>query len=428
MSRKMAKLCRNIYKVIQGQSVRRLGLHESSVTVAFHHGNRRFSSTDSKPQTGILMLNMGGPETLEEVHDFLYNLFMDTDLIQLPAQSRLAPVIAKRRTPNIQKQYHEIGGGSPIKKWTTLQGEGMVKILDKISPETAPHKFYIGFRYVNPLTEDALEQMESDGIKRGIAFSQYPQYSCSTTGSSMNSIYRHYHKRGSVSQIAWSSIDRWPTNPGLVQTHAQHILAELEKFPENVRDDVVILFSAHSLPLRSQNRGDPYTTEVGATVLVVMEALGNSHPYRLVWQSKVGPLPWLAPQTDDAIKGLVKLGKKNILLVPVAFTSDHIETLFELDLEYAKEMGEELGANIRRSAAPNANPIFIKALAHLVKDHLDSGKSCSSQNVLRCPMCTNAVCGETKKFFQHQQRYVFKPKRAESQKRKPVAEKIAQTA
>ncbi|XP_052213135.1 ferrochelatase, mitochondrial-like isoform X2 [Dreissena polymorpha] len=392
-----------------------------------YHGSKRFSSSDNrKPKTGILMLNMGGPETLDDVHSFLYNLFMDKDLIQLPAQERLAPIIAKRRTPRIQQQYHEIGGGSPIKKWTTLQGQGMVEILDRISPETAPHKFYIGFRYVNPLTEDALEQMEKDGVKRGVAFTQYPQYSCATTGSSFNAIYRHYHKRGVVSQVAWSVIDRWPTHPGLIQTHVQHIREELLKFPQKDRDDVVILFSAHSLPQRSQDRGDPYTTEVASTVTAVMNALGNTHPYRLVWQSKVGPLKWLEPQTEEAIESFIKQGKKNILLVPIAFTSDHIETLFELDLEYAKELGEKLGANIKRSAAPNGNPVFIEGLANLVKEHLESGRSCSTQNTLRCPKCTNAVCGKMKEFFVHQQRYIVKPDRIESSE--TAAKKIAQSA
>ncbi|TMS08268.1 Ferrochelatase, mitochondrial [Larimichthys crocea] len=136
-----------------------------------------------KPKTGILMLNMGGPEKLEDVHDFLLRLFMDTDLMKLPVQNKLGPFIAKRRTPKIQEQYSKIGGGSPIKHWTSMQGEGMVKLLDEMSPETAPHKFYIGFRYVHPLTEDAIEEMEKDGVERAVAFTQYPQYSCSTTAS-----------------------------------------------------------------------------------------------------------------------------------------------------------------------------------------------------------------------------------------------------
>lgn len=352
------------------------------------------------------MLNMGGPATLDEVHDFLLRLFMDKDIIPLPAQSQLAPFIAKRRTPKIQEQYKKIGGGSPIKMWTHKQGSEMVKILDEISPETAPHKYYIGFRYVEPLTEQTINQMESDGITRAVAFTQYPQYSCSTTGSSLNAIYRHYAQTPGLitnSNLQWSVIDRWPTNPGLIEAFTQHIKEELAKFPPEVQDDVVILFSAHSLPMTVVNRGDPYPAEVGATVQRVMEALNFSHPYRLVWQSKVGPLPWLGPQTDEAIKGLCKNGRKNMLLVPIAFVNDHIETLHELDLEYAKELAEECGVkNIRRAPSLNDNPTFVKAMAHLVKDHLAANQPCSRQLPLRCPMCVNAVCGQTKAFFAQQ--------------------------
>ncbi|XP_066925884.1 ferrochelatase, mitochondrial-like [Clytia hemisphaerica] len=358
--------------------------------------------TDVKPKTGILMLNMGGPSTLDEVGEFLSRLFHDKDLIPLPAQKQLAPFIAARRTPKIIEQYRKIGGGSPIRMWSELQGERMVEILDKISPETAPHKSYVGFRYANPLTEDALSQMERDGIERAIAFTQYPQYSCSTTGSSLNAMYRYYNKLNVPSKIDWSVIDRWPTHPGLIQAFAQTITDELEKFPPEVKDDVVIIFSAHSLPMSVVNRGDPYPQEVAATVQRVMEMLGFSHTYRLCWQSKVGPLPWLGPQTDDAIKGLAENGNKNLLLVPIAFTSDHIETLHELDLEYAEELAEEVGVeNIRRSNAMNDNTIFIQAMADLVRSHIKSGDACSKQLGLRCPMCVNATCGQTKKFFKN---------------------------
>uniref|UniRef100_A0A4W5LXX2 Ferrochelatase n=1 Tax=Hucho hucho TaxID=62062 RepID=A0A4W5LXX2_9TELE len=295
-----------------------------------------------KPKTGILMMNMGGPEKLDDVHDFLLRLFSDTDLMKLPVQNRLGPFIARRRTPKIQEQYSRIGGGSPIKAWTTMQGEGMVKLLDEMCPETAPHKFYIGFRYVHPLTEEAIEEMEKDGVERAVAFTQYPQYSCSTTGSSLNAIYRYYSSRADRPKMRWSVIDRWPTHPLLVECFSQHVLNELQKFPPEKRDDVVILFSAHSLPLSVVNRGDPYPQEVGATVQRVMERLQHCNPYRLVWQSRVGPMPWLGPQTDDVIKGLCERGKKNLLLVPIAFTSDHIETLHELDIEYSQVLGEEV--------------------------------------------------------------------------------------
>ncbi|XP_064388468.1 ferrochelatase, mitochondrial-like [Halichondria panicea] len=367
-------------------------------------GNKRsYSNTSTSPKTGIMMLNLGGPETLDDVHDFLLRLFLDKDLIPLPAQSQLAPFIAKRRTPKIQDQYAKIGGGSPIKKWTELQGAKMVELLDKMSPSTAPHKFYVGFRYANPLTEDSLDQMERDGIQRAVAFTQYPQYSCSTTGSSLNAIYRHLTKTSSHSNIQWSVIDRWPIQQGLVQAFAQTIREEIRRFPEEDRDDVVVLFSAHSLPMKVVERGDPYPQEVGATVHRVMEELGYSHPWRLVWQSKVGPLPWLSPQTDDVIKGLAKQGRNNLLLVPIAFTSDHIETLYEMDLEYAKELGSEVGVkNIRRSAALNDNPTFLKTLADVVYDHLQSNQPCSRQLPLRCPLCVNPVCGKMRDFFTSQ--------------------------
>uniref|UniRef100_A0A1A8HGL4 Ferrochelatase n=1 Tax=Nothobranchius korthausae TaxID=1143690 RepID=A0A1A8HGL4_9TELE len=356
-----------------------------------------------KPKTGILMLNMGGPEKLEDVHDFLLRLFMDTDLMKLPVQNKLGPFIAKRRTPKIQEQYSKIGGGSPIKHWTSMQGEGMVKLLDDMSPDTAPHKFYIGFRYVNPLTEEAIEEMEKDGVERAVAFTQYPQYSCSTTGSSLNAIYRYYSNRGDRPKMRWSVIDRWPTHPLLVECFAEHVRNELLKFPADKRDDVVILFSAHSLPMAVVNRGDPYPQEVGATVQRVMERLGDCNPYRLVWQSRVGPMAWLGPQTDEVIKGLCERGKKNLLLVPIAFTSDHIETLHELDIEYAQVLGEECGVeNIRRAESLNGNPLFMKALADLVQSHLKSNEPCSRQLTLRCPLCTNPTCGETKAFFSSQ--------------------------
>uniref|UniRef100_A0A8C9SPF7 Ferrochelatase, mitochondrial n=1 Tax=Scleropages formosus TaxID=113540 RepID=A0A8C9SPF7_SCLFO len=347
------------------------------------------SQENRKPKTGILMLNMGGPEKLDDVHDFLFRLFMDRDLMTLPVQNKLGPFIAKRRTPKIQEQYSKIGGGSPIKKWTTMQGEGMVKLLDEMSRETAPHKFYIGFRYVHPLTESAIEEMERDGVERAVAFTQYPQYSCSTTGSSLNAIYRYYSDRGERPKMRWSVIDRWPTHPLLIELCTATLILSSPNMS--------------CLYLQVVNRGDPYPQEVGATVQRVMERLQHCNPYRLVWQSKVGPMPWLGPQTDEVIKGLCQRGKKNILLVPIAFTSDHIETLHELDIEYSQVLGEECGVeNIRRAESLNGNPLFFKALADLVHSHLRSNEPCSRQLTLRCPLCVNPTCGQAKAFFANQ--------------------------
>lgn len=143
--------------------------------------------------------------------------------------------------------------------------------------------------------------------------------------------------------------------------------------------------------------GDPYPAEVAATVYAVMQRLKFSNPYRLVWQSQVGPSAWLGAQTSDTVQNYVKKGQKDLILIPVAFTSDHIETLFELDDEVIGESGHK--DTIKRSESLNGSPVFIQALADIAKAHLDSGEICSKQMGLRCPGCTSEKCAESKKFF-----------------------------
>lgn len=361
----------------------------------------------------MVFMNMGGPATTDEVGGFLSRLFQDGDLIPLgPLQHYLGQFISKRRTPKIQKQYAAIGGGSPIRKWSEYQAAEMCKILDKISPETAPHKPYVAFRYANPLTEEMYNRLLADGFGNGkggraVAFTQYPQYSCSTTGSSLNELWKWRQKLEGKTQgiqasdndgsIQWSVIDRWPAHPGLVDAIALNVEEQLASYPEDQRKDVVLLFSAHSLPMSVVNRGDPYPAEVAATVYAVMQRLKHSNPYRLVWQSQVGPSAWLGAQTSDTVENYVKKGQTNLVIIPVAFTSDHIETLFELDEEVIGESGHK--DTIKRSESLNGSPVFIQALADIAKAHLDSGESCSKQMGLRCPGCTNAKCAESKKFF-----------------------------
>ncbi|KAJ1925914.1 hypothetical protein IWQ60_004254 [Tieghemiomyces parasiticus] len=351
------------------------------------------------PKTGILLMNMGGPAKLTDVGDFLSRLFHDRDLMTLPFQNFMAPWIATRRTPSIIEQYRKIGGGSPIGKWTALQGERMAAILDELNPETAPHKPYIAFRYAAPLTETALDEIKRDGVRRVVAFTQYPQYSCSTSGSSLSELYRQQKLLDPEGKIQWSVIDRWPTHPGLVKAFAECIRAKLDEYSPEDRANAIILFSAHSLPMSVVNRGDTYPNEVAATAEAVMKELNFSNAYRLVWQSKVGPLPWMGPPTDAAIEGLAKRGHKNLVLVPIAFTSDHIETLYELDQEYG-ELAAELGVTgFKRAAALNDSPTFIQAMADVVKEHLNAQRPITKQYGQRCPQCVNDQCGVTKKFF-----------------------------
>lgn len=365
----------------------------------------------------MVFMNMGGPSTTDEVGEFLSRLFSDGDLIPLGRlQNYLGPLISRRRTPKIQKQYADIGGGSPIRKWSEYQCNEMCKILDRISPETAPHKPYVAFRYANPLTEHMYEQMLKDGFGNGkggraVAFTQYPQYSCSTTGSSLNELWKWRNrlegKRASgepdpPGAITWSVIDRWPTHPGLVEAFATNIEAQLKTYPPEKRKDVVLLFSAHSLPMSVVNRGDPYPAEVAATVHAVMARLGFSNPYRLCWQSQVGPSAWLGAQTSDTVREYVERGQTDIVLVPIAFTSDHIETLYEIDKEVMHEDAKG-HPGVKRAESLNGSPIFIRALADIAKAHLDSGESCSRQMGLRCQGCKSERCLEQKRFFAGQQ-------------------------
>ena len=220
---------------------------------------------ETPPKTAIVMLNMGGPNDLDETGPFLSNLFNDGEIIQLgPLQNYLGPWIAHRRTPKVRKQYDEIGGRSPIRIWTEKQGQGMVEILDKISPETAPHKHYIMFRYAAPLTEETLLQMKADGVTRAIAFSQYPHWSCTTSGSSMNHLWRELKRLNMGDDFEWSLIDRWPLHDGFLNAVKKRITIGLEQFDESGHDTTASLLSFtffHILQKENQHVYEKLRTE-----------------------------------------------------------------------------------------------------------------------------------------------------------------------
>lgn len=357
-------------------------------------------------KTAILMMNMGGPESskVEDVQKFLESLFRDRDIIKMPFQNFLGPLISKRRAPVLKKKFDEIGG-DPLKRWTELQGKGIVSYLDKKSPSTAPHKAYTCFRYSKPDIEHAVEALEKDRAERVVILSKYPQYSCSTTGSNLNDISRYcVEVKGHLKekpQQRWSLIDRWPVSSAIVDVYAERIEEELSKLPENIRDQAVLLFSAHSIPIWMVERGDDYTGEVGGTVQAVMAKLKlRKNPYSLVWQSKVGPVAWQGPQFEKAIEGYVNNGHKHFVVIPIAFVNEHVETLHELDIEYAKDLKEKLKfESFGRCATVNDHPKFLEGLADLIKEHLDSKQTISAQMRRRCPGCTKDNCKRTREWL-----------------------------
>lgn len=350
------------------------------------------ASASPAAPTGILLLNLGGPASLDAVEPFLLRLFADREIIQLPFQSRLGPFIARRRAPKVAKLYAGIGGGSPILGFSEAQGAALASRLDRLSPATAPHRSYVAFRYAPPFSEDALDAMAADGVRRAVVLTMYPQWSCATTGSSLNELARAMARTGHAQRFEWSLIDRWPLHDGFVRAMSATVAEGLEAFAPAERDDVVLLFSAHSLPQSFVDRGDAYPSEVAATTEAVMAALGRTNPYVLAWQSAVGPVKWLGPSTESALHGLAAAGRTRVLVVPIAFTSDHIETLSEIDLEYA-HLAASLGiTDFRRAPALNVRADFCDALADLVHAHLRAGAPASRQYALRCVGCTNPAC------------------------------------
>mmetsp|Transcript_15467 Transcript_15467/g.23192 ORF Transcript_15467/g.23192 Transcript_15467/m.23192 type:complete len:358 (+) Transcript_15467:91-1164(+) len=347
------------------------------------------------------MLNMGGPKDLASVESFLSELFSDQEIIKLPFQNILGPLISKRRTPKVRELYREIGGRSPILEFTQLQGEGITQRLDEQHPESSPHKHYIGFRYVPPRIRDTLQQMADDGVRRVVAFSQYPQFSCTTTGSSLNELWRELNDLGLQSHFEWSLIDRWPIHPSHINAVLHSIEKGFELFPDSVnRNEIRILFSAHSLPVTTILKGDHYAGEVFATVHAVMEryrsihttATHNLQPFYVCWQSQVGPKQWLSPQTEQVIRDLAARQVKHMLVVPIAFTTDHIETLSEIDIDFAKVAKQHGVENFIRAPAFNDDPVAIQALTDVVKDHLDSQQHHSPLYPVHCPSCDNPMC------------------------------------
>ncbi|KAL1418803.1 hypothetical protein MTO96_005509 [Rhipicephalus appendiculatus] len=339
-------------------------------------------SQRAQAKTAILMHNMGDSHRTEDVAAYLERLFTDEDIMSLPFQSFLGPLIAKRRAPKLMQKYKEMAPGKGLLEWTELQGALLADMLDKTSPETGPHKYFIGFRYSKPLIEDALLQIEREG-------------------SNLNAMYRFCSKQQLLSKAKWIFIDRWPVHDAITQAYADIIKKELEKFPEDVRQQVVLLFSAHSLPMKVVDRGDTYPSEVAATVVSIMSKLNNSHSYRLVWQSKVGPMPWLRPKTGEAMQALVKEGHRHVMVVPVSFVNEHVETLYDMDVELGRELAPEIGVlNFVRAPALNDHHVFIKGLADLVKKHLKLKQKCSPQLLMTCPMCTNDTCKHMRKWIE----------------------------
>lgn len=316
---------------------------------------------------GVVLLNLGGPDSLDAVEPFLFNLFNDPEIINFPLsflfRKRLAKLISSRRAPSIQKQYAKIGGKSPIVDLTNKQAELLEKNLQSKGLDA---KVYVAMRYWRPFTEDAIAQIEKDGIKKIVLLPLYPQFSKATTGSSFKEWERQIADKAHLKGIQTEKVEHYYDFAPYLDSIIERINQTFERFPAEKRDEVYILFSAHGTPMKLVREGDPYSGQICETVSAVKERGGWKNEHTLCFQSKVGPQKWLTPSTPAVIEELAAKGVKNMLVVPIAFVSDHLETLFELDHEYgrlAKEKGVE---QYEVMEGLNDSELFAESLAQLV--------------------------------------------------------------
>jgi ferrochelatase len=305
----------------------------------------------------VVLLNLGGPERLEDVEPFLFNLFSDRMIIRLgPAfmQKTVARFISRRRASKSSQAYAKIGGGSPLGKITADQA----KALEIELAGSGSFRVIVAMRYWHPRAKETLAQLQNEGIKRIIVLPLYPHYSLATTGSSVSDLVEAGN--GFTPAFEMKTIESWAVQPEYINALAATIKKGTELFEE---EKVQVVYSAHSLPVKFIQEGDPYVDHLKMTIKAV-ESI-TAMPGKLCYQSRSGPVEWLSPSPPETLKQLANEGCKNVLMVPISFVSDHVETLYEIDMLY-REMAMELGIRMERTASLNCMPEFIDSLKNLV--------------------------------------------------------------
>jgi ferrochelatase len=315
------------------------------------------SRTLRSGKNGVILLNMGGPDTLEDVRPFLYNLFSDREIIRLgPAflQKFLAWIISRRRAPKSSAIYAKIGGGSPLKEISLRQAKALQEALS----DDGDYVVTIAMRYWSPYADDAIRELLAAGVDNFTALTLYPHYSKATTGSSISQLQQSLQRL--APEIPLAVISSWPTQNFYIQALAENIAKGMQSFDTQ---PVEIIYSAHSLPVSFIRDGDPYVEHIGQTIAEIEKITQQSG--RLCYQSRSGPVEWLSPSTPEMLENLAKEGCRNILMVPISFVSDHVETLYEINILY-REQAAQQGMCLKPCASLNTNPLFIQGLRSLV--------------------------------------------------------------
>ncbi|MBI5216021.1 MAG: ferrochelatase [Ignavibacteriae bacterium] len=323
----------------------------------------------NKEKIAVVLFQLGGPDSLESVEPFLYNLFCDPDIIDFPgaflARKFLARRISRKRAPIAAHHYKEIGGKSPILELTSEQANALQSELDK----EINAKVFVAMRYWHPFTEEVITEMKKEKFDKIILLPLYPQYSKTTTGSSINE-WKRQCKRLDYTGIPTETLLNHYNHPLYIEAIVDNIQATLQNFSNLKPETCNLVFSAHGVPVSVISSGDPYQQHIEETVRLVVEKGKWNLPHVLCYQSKVGPAEWLKPSLDDTIHDLAKQGKKNLLIIPIAFVTEHIETLHEINIE-TREEAEKLGIEqFEMMPALNSSPKFIRCLSQLVLEKI----------------------------------------------------------
>jgi ferrochelatase len=313
----------------------------------------------------VLFLQLGGPENLDEVPRFLYRLFSDPDVIRIKPtilRKAVAASIALARKRASRALYRSIGGGSPIRRLTEEQAHGVEALLAR---RGKPVTIRAAMNCSAPMVEDVVRELAAQGIRRFLSLPLYPQYSLTTTKGALERVRLAVQRE--VPGASLTETGSWPCHPLFVQAHAELIEREIAQFPDPRPEAVHVLFSAHSIPKKLVTRqGDPYASEVEASVRAIHERLGARSPFSLAYQSKLGPVEWLGPPTLHEIGALARRGTKQVLVVPIAFVTDHVETLYEIDQLFGEEAKRVGIPHFRRTPGLNNHPTFLRALEDLI--------------------------------------------------------------
>ena len=325
-------------------------------------------------RVGILLMNLGGPERIQDVGPFLYNLFSDPEIIRLPApvfQKPLAWIISTLRSSKSQKAYKSIGGGSPLRRITEQQARELQSQLRQRGVDATS---YVAMRYWHPFTESAVADMKADGISQVVVLPLYPHFSISTSGSSFRELRRLRVNDPVFKSLPLRCIRSWYDQPSYIKAMAELICNQILLCENHA--SAHIFFSAHGVPKSYvEEAGDPYQKEIEACVELIMDQLGKNlgfkNPFSLSYQSRVGPEEWLKPYTEEVLQKLGEEKVNDLVVVPISFVSEHIETLEEMDIEYY-ELAMKYGINnFRRVPALDTYPLFINGLADLVVSCLE---------------------------------------------------------